>query len=190
MSKGYVSFEEYERLKIRVEELEVKLETVLEKLGFDDNQSETVKRNETAEYVIKLVYPGIYLEIDKPIAAFPKNRLKIAKKIEPGSFMFIYVTSPEKKIIGLTRVLDSVKEMENSRWPYYLPLEWVIGPKSMGVTFKDVDLNIRPRVGDTIFSIPTSKAMEIIDTLKNQQDLDSSTTKLLISRYAYLLEKE
>lgn len=191
MNKGkHVSLEDYDRLKYKVDDLETKLNIIMEKIGLDNKQDEIVKRNETSEYVIKLVYPGIYLEIDELKAAFPKNRLKIAKKVEQGSYMFIYVTSPEKKIIGLTRVLDTVKESENIRWPYYLPLEWVIGPKLMGVTFKDVALDIRPRVGDTIFSLPTDKALGIIDVLNSQQDLDENTRRLLINRFSYLINKE
>ncbi|MFE8698385.1 hypothetical protein ACFYKT_18935 [Cytobacillus sp. FJAT-53684] len=138
-------------------------------------------RNIVSDYMIKLVYPGIYCNIDKPKAGFPKNRRTVAEQLSIGQFMFIYVTAPEKKIIGLTKVVSNLKVTEG-RWPYSVDLDWIIHPK-LGVSFKDLDLDIRPRPGDTVFGLTDEKAKEIVTALKGQEDLDGSTLIYLKQKY-------
>lgn len=173
----------------RLEELEGIVADLNKRIEALENPSEqkgaanesTWKRNGVSDYMIKVVYPGIYMEKDKPTAAFPKNRRKIAEKIVIGQYMFIYATSPEKKILGLTKVISSIKEVEG-RWPYLVELEWVVGPKP-GLRFKDVGLDIRPLPGDTLFSITEEKAQEIIQSLEEQPDLDQGMIDYLAKKY-------
>lgn len=139
------------------------------------------KRNTVADYMIKVVYPGIYAKKDKPVAGFPKNRQKTSENIQVGQYMFLYATSPEKKIIGLTKATSSVHEV-GGRWPYQIDLEWVVGPKP-GITFKEIGLDIRPLPGDTIFSLKEEKAQELIQALKSQPDLDQGMIDYLAKKY-------
>ncbi|MDR4144979.1 hypothetical protein [Bacillus paranthracis] len=171
-----------EQLEGMVSDLNQRVE-VLENQSEDEEQNEPVwKRNGISDYMIKVVYPGIYREKDKPKAAFPNNRRKIAEKIEVGQYMFIYATSPEKKIIGLTKVTSSIKEV-GGRWPYLVDLEWVVGPKP-GIRFKEAGLDIRPLPGDTLFSIADEKAQEMIALLNEQPDLDQGMLDYLAKKYS------
>ncbi|GGI12587.1 hypothetical protein [Gottfriedia solisilvae] len=140
------------------------------------------KRNSVSKYMIKVVYPGIYRSKDKPRAAFPKNRRTVAEKIEVGQYMFIYATSPEKKIIGLTKVISSIKKVDVDRWPYSIDLVWIVGPKP-GVQFKEVGLDIRPLPGDTLFSISDDRAQDVIKALNEQPDLDKGMLDYLADKY-------
>ncbi|MDF0727080.1 hypothetical protein PY093_10160 [Cytobacillus sp. S13-E01] len=175
----------------KIEQLEHKVEKLTEQVLRLQKQMLTItgekdanliwKRNATDEFMIKLVYPGIFNYINNPTAGFPKNRKKIAQELKPGQYMFLYVTSPEKKIIGLTKVVSEMNVTEG-RWPYSVDLEWVINPKP-GVKFSDVGLDIRPRPGDTLYALSEEKAQELIDTLNKQIDLDQSTLDYLAGKY-------
>lgn len=175
----------------RIEQLEHKVEKLTEQVLQLQQQMLTItgenetnliwKRNATDEYMIKLVYPGIFNYIKNPTAGFPKNRKKIAQELKPGQYMFLYVTSPEKKIIGLTKVVSEMNVTEG-RWPYSVDLEWVINPKP-GVKFSDVGLDIRPRPGDTLYALSEEKAQELIEMLNKQADLDQSTLDYLAGKY-------
>jgi hypothetical protein len=164
-----------ERLMMRVNELESKNEEKEEK------ENTEWKTNSVSDYMIKVVYPGIFKYIDNPTAGFPKNRRKVAEQLQSGQYMFMYATSPEKRIIGLTKVTSNVKIVDG-RWPYSVDLNWVIGPKQ-GISFADVGLEIRPRVGDTLYGITDEKAQEIIQALEQQPDLDNATLKYLADKY-------
>ena len=177
-----------EHLLTRLEVVEEKLERLYEHLGLLEETD--VKRNETGEYMIKVFYPGVYFMFDNLVAAFPKNRRRLASMIQPGSFMFLYVTSPEKKIIGLAEVTGYAQKQDDPRWPYCVPLKMVLGPKSVGVTFRDLGLEIRPRIGDTLFAVSEEKAQEIINFLKNQPDLDDESLEMLKKRYASYYKKD
>lgn len=178
----------------RVEKLEKIVEGLVEEVGnlrkqtgFDE---ESNWRNNTVDnYMIKLVYPGIYCQKDKPTAGFPKNRRSISEKIYPDQYMFIYVASPIKKIVGLTKVTSTVKDNIGSRWPYYVDLEWVIKPRS-GVSFKECGFDIRPRPGDTLYAINEDKAKEIIKKLEAQNELDDSTIDYLANEYKDMYEEK
>ncbi|MEX1030282.1 MAG: hypothetical protein WDZ91_09615 [Paenibacillaceae bacterium] len=137
--------------------------------------------NTVSKYMIKLVYPGIFTSIDNLKAGFPNNRRKVAMQLKKGQFMFIYVTSPEKKIMGLASVASDCK-LVSGRWPYSVDLEWVIRPKP-GITLSETGLDIRPRIGDTLFSITDEKAQEIITAINSQDDLDERTLKYLAEKY-------
>lgn len=137
-------------------------------------QNDSWKNNNIDKYMIKLVYPGIFSIINDPVAGFPKKKRKIAEQINQGQYMFIYVTSPIKRIIGLTKVKSKLKENLESDWPYYVDLEWVIKPRE-GVAFNDCGLYIRPRAGDTLYSITESVAKDIINKLNMQKELDNNT---------------
>lgn len=144
------------------------------------------KSNTVRDYMIKVVYPGIFCMINEPKAAFPKNKRRIAEQIELGQYMFIYVTSPEKRIIGMTKITLKMKEV-GGRWPYSVELDWVIGPKA-GVTLKEAGLDIRPRVGDTLFGLSDETAQEIISLLNEQDDLDQNTLDYLEGKYKKYLD--
>ena len=178
----------------RVEQLEKVVEGLVKEINnlkkeYGDNSNIDLRNNTVDDYMIKLFYPGLYCQKDKPIAGFPKNRRGIAQKIYPGQYMFTYVTSPIKKIIGLTKVISTVKNNPESRWPYYVELEWVIKPRN-GITFNECGLDIRPRPGDTLYSINEDKAKEIISKLENQKDLDDSTIDYLANEYRHMYEEK
>lgn len=136
------------------------------------------------DYMIKLVYAGIYEKVlasDALMIGFPKNRKKLSVQISVGQKMFIYVTSPVKKIIGLMSVIKEVEET-SGRWPYSVTLKWDIRPKQ-GVGFSDVGLEIRPRVGDTLYAITEDKAKTIINELNKQKDLTEEMLRYLSKEY-------
>lgn len=174
-------------LEKRVEDLEKIVEGLVKEINGLKKEMNPINDNEwrnntVDDYMIKLFFPGIYCYLDKPTAGFPKNRRGVAEKLYPGQYMFIYVTSPVKKIVGLAKVTSTVKENPESRWPYYVDLEMVIKPRS-GVTLNECGLGIRPRPGDTLYSISKNKADEIIKKLKEQEELDESTLKFLANEY-------
>lgn len=171
-----------ELLEVEVNELKNKVkELTLLVVKEEEKEKREWQRNIISDYMIKLVYPGIFGQIENPKAGFPKNRRTVAEQLSPGQYMFIYVTSPEKKIIGLTKVVSELN-ITDGRWPYSVDLEWVISPK-LGISLKELDLDIRPRPGDTIFGLTDSKAEEIITALNNQPDLDESTLNYLKRKY-------
>ncbi|NNU78755.1 hypothetical protein [Clostridium estertheticum] len=133
------------------------------------------KRNSSGDYMIKILYPDIFLNANRnnPSAGFPRTRKKLSQEIQVGQLMFIYVTNPIKKIIGMGRVTSIMQDNVGSKWPFTIPFEWVIKPKS-GISFKEAGVDIRVRVGDTLFSLDKNKADIILDKLKSQPDLDDS----------------
>ncbi len=180
-------------LEQRVEKLEAEMKALRDDFsllkkevkGKEDNEYQI---NVVDDYMIKLVYTGIYNKIKESTdleIGFPKNRKKLAQEISVGQKMFIYVTSPVKKVIGLMTVIEGMKESgdSNSRWPYNIRLEWEIGPKQ-GVSFSDIGLPIRPRVGDTLYSIDLERAKEIINLLNQQEDLSDNNIDFLSKEYA------
>jgi uncharacterized protein (DUF1778 family) len=181
--------ERVEELEKRVETLEEQMRRVLAKLNLppepEDEGDQLIKRNDVGEYSVKVVYPGWYRFLDKPVVGFPRNRRKLAKRIQVGQKMFIYVTSPEKAIVALARVTKPMREdpNPNSKWPYLVDLEFEIRPKLVGVQFADVGINIRPRVGDTLYSLDPAKAQEIIELLNKQPDLDEEQLQIRLNRY-------
>lgn len=138
--------------------------------------------------MIKLVYPGIYVQKEKPTAGFPRNRRKVANQLIPGQKMFIYATSPVKKIIGLTKIVEPMKVLDG-RWPYSVALEWEIGPKLEGVTLQEAGLDIRPRPGDTLYGITEEVAQTIIKLLQRQKDLTKEQWDLLALQYRELYKE-
>lgn len=172
----------------RVVEGLVKEINILKK-QYGDNDDNEWRNNTVDDYMIKLFYPGIYCQKDNPTAGFPKNRRGISEKIYPGQYMFIYVASPIKKIVGLTKVTSTVKENVGSRWPYYVDLEWIIKPRN-GVSFKECGLDIRPRPGDTLYAINKDKAKEIINKLEAQKELDNSTIDYLANEYRHIYDEK
>jgi hypothetical protein len=144
--------------------------------------------NKTGQWMIKVVYPGIYEQRTTPSVGFPKNRRKIAEQIAAGQMMFIYVTKPVKRIIGLTRVVSTVKAVEG-KWPYAVDLEWIIGPK-LGVTLPEAGLTIRPRIGETLYAIKEETAERILKQLKEHPDLDEDEVLKLVNQYLEMSQKE
>lgn len=170
--------------KLEAEILELKKEIARINKGSDDKEYQI---NVVDDYMIKLVYTGVYSKIKRNTSleiGFPKNRKKLAENISVGQKMFVYVTSPVKKIIGLMTVSRAMQTSKdpNGRWPYNIELTWEIGPKQ-GVSFNDIGLPIRPRVGDTLYSIDIDKANEIIKQLKKQDDLSESNIDFLSNEY-------
>ncbi|KAB2488049.1 hypothetical protein [Priestia endophytica] len=173
-------------LEIEVNKLKRTVHELTELLTKEEKEKEKEKRpwkrNTVLNYMIKLVHPEIYCQIDNPKLGFPKNRRGIAQQLSPGHFVFIYVTSPEKKIIGLTKVVSNLTFTEG-KWPYSVDLEWIIPPK-LGLSLRDLGLDMRPRPGDTIFGLTDEKAQEIIGALNSQDDLDDSTLMYLNQKYS------
>ncbi|MFD0673490.1 hypothetical protein [Cohnella sp. GCM10027633] len=175
-----------ESLQAEVEQLKRQMIEVRSLLKMD---SQSVRRpwesNLVVDWMIKLVYPGIYREKDTPSAGFPQNRRKVAAQIKGGQWMFVYVTSPIRKIIGLARVTGPMRVLggADERWPFNVPLQWEIGPKLDGVTLLEVGLDIRPRPGDTLYGITPDIAEEIKKRLNMQPDLTPSQWDYLIRQY-------
>jgi chaperonin cofactor prefoldin len=179
-------------LEQRIEKLEAEMRALRDdfsslKKEVKGKEDSEYQINVVDDYMIKLVYTGIYSKIKENTnleIGFPKNRRKLAQEISVGQKMFIYVTSPVKKIIGLMTVKNGMQESEDphSRWPYNIKLEWEIGPKQ-GVSFSDIGLPIRPRVGDTLYSIDLDKAKEIINLLNQQDDLTDNNIDFLSKEY-------
>ncbi|MBE6184523.1 hypothetical protein [Heyndrickxia ginsengihumi] len=144
--------------------------------------------NRAGEWMIKVVYPGIYDPDKSPSVGFPHNRRKIAEQIKVGQMMFIYVTRPVKKIIGLTRVVSSVKPSDG-KWPYVVDLEWIIVPKP-GLTLAEAGLNIRPRIGESLYAIKKSAADRILQQLNEQPDLDMEEIMERLNQYIKTSQKE
>ncbi|MEQ6377425.1 hypothetical protein RZN25_11410 [Bacillaceae bacterium S4-13-56] len=129
-----------------------------------------VSRNQVGLWNVKLGYPDVILKsIDNPGIGFPKNKQPLANKVKPGTKVFIYLTHPVKRIIGYGEVSSAMKTVHGDRWPYQFDVDWIVGPCFPGVSFKDVDLDIRPRPGDTNFKIHPKDARNVIDQLKKQR---------------------
>jgi hypothetical protein len=177
-------------LEKEVQMLRKELNVIKSKLNInlerEDNRS--WKSNTVDDWMIKLVYPGIYAQKGDPSAGFPRNRRKTADQMIPGQRVFIYATTPVKKIIGLTKVTEPMKIVEG-RWPYSVPLEWEVGPKIEGVTLQEVGLDIRPRPGDTVYGITEEIAQTIIQQLEKQKDLTQEQWELLAIQYRELYKK-
>lgn len=169
-------------LERKVEKLTKEIKEINKFINRESNEDKEWQRNVVDKYMIKVVYPGIYTYKRNPVAGFPKNRKKIVEEIHPGQYMFIYVTSPVKKIIGLVEVTSDMKEIEDAKWPYLVDLKWVVGPKQ-GVSFKELDLDIRPRIGDTLYSLNEQKALEVKKILENQETIDDKTLDFLAKEY-------
>jgi len=149
-------------------------------------------RNQVGKYMIKMHYPGVYYRIGKdakePLSAgFPNSKKgeQLARDVKEGYFMFVYVAKDkrERKIIGLSRVTGPMRKIGHRRWPYDVPVEMVIGPKYPGVTLKEVGIDVKPKIGDTVFEIDEEKAQEIIEALRRQPDLDDETLQQKRKRY-------
>lgn len=172
-------------LERKVTRLEEELTTIKQVLKLKEEPPEDREwvSNSAGDWSIKVVYPGIYTQTHEsyPTAGFPKNRKKTAEQVSPGQHMFIYATHPIKRVIGLTKVTSSMKQV-GGQWPYSVDLEWIIGPKQ-GVTFTEASLDIRPRVGDTLYAISEEAANRLIDLLKAQPDLSNETIAYLSNEY-------
>ncbi|PLR75269.1 hypothetical protein CU633_22075 [Bacillus sp. V3-13] len=142
--------------------------------------SSIITRNKVGKYNLKIVYPGIFRKLDNPSAGFPKNKRPLAEKMTVGSIVFIYVTSPYKKIIGVCEPTQNMIEVESERWPYNVPLRWIVGPCSPGVSLKEASLDIRPRPGDTNFILNEEEANRVITILQKQGDIDDTNDDRLL----------
>ncbi|WP_026694231.1 hypothetical protein [Peribacillus kribbensis] len=144
--------------------------------------------NRAGEWMIKVVYPGIYDPEKSPSVGFPHNRRKVAEQIKAGQMVFIYVIRPVKRIIGLTRVVSPVKPSDG-QWPYSIELEWVMPPKP-GLTLEEAGLNIRPRIGESLYAIKQSAADRILRQLNEQPDLHMEEILERLSQYLVNAQKE
>lgn len=141
-----------------------------------ERESPCIKHNDVgAPFSIKLMPVSFYHEIDLSTGRFhvkfPESKASLASRLGAGDYLFIYVMAPEKRIIGLASVLERVYFDESDEWPCRLLAEWEIGPKYSGLTFRELGLKVRPRIGDTIYSVQSEKAMEIADALRLLPDL-------------------
>lgn len=185
MSEGLTLERRVERLEKENKDMKVQIAMLQAEVGLSttsQTQSEW-KRNTVSDWMIKIVYPGIYSQKGQPTAGFPVNRRRTAAQVKPGQQMFVYATAPVKKIIGLAEVVDAMVTIEHSRWPFSVPLRWMIGPKQKGVTIDECGLDIRPRPGDTVYGITEDVAERIIELLNDQKDLTKDQWDLLDAQY-------
>lgn len=165
---------------------------VLRPQGSSGTVEETplLRHNQLGEpYSIKLVYPGFYLGIKIGDATctvgFPAIKERLAKRVQPGHLFFIYVTSPERRIIGMAQASEPAQYMPelDQKRPWSLTLAWVIGPKSQGVRFTDIGLQVKARVGDSTYSITDDVAAAIIGCLQDMDDLSEDELRKAKERY-------
>ena len=160
-----------------------------ERSGETERESPYIRHNEIGTlFSIKLVSPAFYHDLDigsgRFRVKFSKTKANLAARLEPGDYLFIYVMAPEKKIIGLATVVESaIFDSEGGRWPWRLIAEWEIGPKQTGLTFRDLGIKVRPRIGDTIYSLNSGKAMEVVEDLRVLPDLTLEGLESFRSRY-------
>jgi len=153
-------------------------------------ESPLIRHNQLGEtYTIKLVYPGFYLgmstrELTTTIG-FPLSKERLAKRVTPGHLFFIYVTSPERRVIGLAQATGhaAFTPEQDFKRPWSVQLAWLIGPKSPGVGFADIGLQIKARIGDTTYSITDEVAAALIDRLQDMNDLSSLELSRLKEKY-------
>jgi hypothetical protein len=155
-----------------------------------EKESPCIKHNEVGvPFSIKLMPAAFYHEIDLYTGQFqvrfPESKANLAVRLDPGDYIFVYVMAPEKRVIGLATVVEPASFVnDDDRWPYRLVAEWEIGPKFEGLTFQDLGIKVRPRIGDTIYSIHSDKAMDIADALRGLPDLTSEQLDSYRSKYA------
>lgn len=121
------------------------------------------------KFMVKIMYDELLKRIDSPTVGFPNTqvgRLK-AEKLNDDDIMFIYVTSPIQKIIGLAKVKGPYFR-ENSRWPHQVPIDWIIPPRDPGVMLKEANITYRPNRGDSEFWISYDSAKLLINKLMVQ----------------------
>lgn len=145
----------------------------------DEEETPLVRHNRLGErYSIKLVYPGFYLTMthgaDTCAVGFPTMKEKLAKRAKPGHLFFIYVTSPEQRIIGLAQVLGPAEFLpeRDFKRPWVLDLAWVLGPKIPGVRFSEIGLRVKARIGDSIYGITDGVAGALTEKLGDMAALD------------------
>jgi len=169
---------EIEYLKKEVSELRHQL-TISNKKNIQPWQS-----NFVTDWMIKLVHPSIYAQKEQLSVGFARNRRKIAASIYPDQKMFIYVTVPVKRIIGLATVIGKMEVIEENRWPYQVPLKWEIGPKEVGISLKDAGMDVRPRPVDSLYGITEEIAEKVIQILIEQKDISKEQWDLLANQYS------
>ncbi len=135
----------------------------------------------TPDYIIKILYPGFYKRISNPIIGFPPNRHSLAKQLSIGQNFFIYLTSPEKKIVALVEITSNMRTVPG-RWPYEFDVKFIINPKP-GITLQSAGINFRPRIGDTHIPINNQDANHVINLLESQPDLTPSQLTTLKNQY-------
>ncbi|MGM0878517.1 MAG: hypothetical protein ACQEWV_28430 [Bacillota bacterium] len=70
------------------------------------------------KFMVKIMYDELLKRLEKPTVGFPnteEGRLQ-AERMNVNDIMFIYVTSPVQRIIGLAKVNGSYF-IEINRWP-------------------------------------------------------------------------
>lgn len=153
-------------------------------------ESPLVRHNQLGDvYSIKLVYPGFYMSLTPrgltATVGFPLSKEKLAKKVQPGHLFFIYVTSPERRVIGLAQAASSAvfAPEKDYRRPWQVDLVWVLGPKMPGVQFTDIGLQVKSRVGDSTYSITDEVAAALVDRLQDMPGLSAMELAKQKERY-------
>jgi hypothetical protein len=119
------------------------------------------------------------------MVGFPTSKERLAKRVPPGHLFFVYVTSPERRVIGMGQVAGPAEfsPEKDFKRPWSISLAWVIGPKMPGLQFSDIGLQIKARVGDSTYSISDEVAAAIIDRLQDMEDIGSTELGRLKERY-------
>ena len=140
-------------------------------------------------YTIKLVYPDFYLGLDlgsqRCWVGFPAAKEKLAKQVESGHCFFVYVTAPERRLIGAAQAMGPVQYEPGRDYqrPWQLELAWLVGPKSPGLRFQDIGLQVKSRVGDTCYSTTEAVAQVIVERLSAMEDLGAHELERKQRRY-------
>jgi hypothetical protein len=140
-------------------------------------------------YSVKLVYPTLYGSLDVGIpfftVSFPSAKEKLAKKVREGARFFIYVTSPVRRVIGLAEAMGPAEYRgdDSPSRPWVVPMEWTIGPKAIGVSFKDIGLTVKARPGDSVYAVPAETGKRLTRALRKLGDLDQEEVARLRTRF-------
>ena len=140
-------------------------------------------------YTIKLVYPDFYLGLDLGSQScwvgFPTAKERLAKQVESGHCFFVYVTAPERRVIGAAQAMGPARyePQRDYQRPWQVELAWLIGPKTPGLKFQDIGLQVKSRVGDSCYSVTEEVASVIVERLSEMEDLGASELERKQRRY-------
>jgi len=117
------------------------------------------------------------IELGHPFQlGFSLYKERAAKKITRGHHVFVYVKSPLRLVIGLAQATGPAffAPEVDVKYLWRVPCEWLIGPKSKGVSLKEIVPTLKQRIGDALYGVTEDLAERFIQALREQDDLRPS----------------